>query len=156
MQHPIPFTESKCAIHSTYTTWFIQSTTHAPSKDTCKIFMFLQSHIIHQLLPRSHLIVFPFPFPSITYPHSTFSTTIFNISSMPFPAFFGSFATACQYSPWRGSLSIHFCITSARFSYQVMLVLIYISNATTPPRPPILIFTSGTREDETYFSTMLQ
>lgn len=50
-------------------------------------------------------------------PHSSWVATNLSISSMLFPAFFGSFATACQYSPCLGSLRIHFAMTSAFFSF---------------------------------------
>ena len=48
--------------------------------------------------------------------YSNLPTTILRISSKFLAAFFGSFATLCHISPCLGSLSMHFAITSARFS----------------------------------------
>ncbi len=58
---------------------------------------------------------------SVILSYSNLLTTIFKISSTPFEAFRGSFATLCQTSPCLGSLRIHLAITSSRFSCESTL-----------------------------------
>jgi len=75
---------------------------------------------------RIALLAFLFPFVKqrshpkyytlIAKSYSNLPTTMLRISSKFLVAFFGSFATLCHISPCLGSLSMHFAMTSARFS----------------------------------------